>query len=383
MERDGEMDQQVTDATLRRQAQTFGEAFENRENNFNLIRMLAALSVLYSHCFPLAGINSWEPFSYFLGDYDTGGGWGVAIFFVISGFLVTRSVLQHSVTEYFISRAVRIIPGLALVTLLSVFIIGPLLTKNTLSEYFSSVMTWDYLHNVTVFNISYRLPGVFSANPEISVNGSLWTLPIECGIYVILPLIAVFGLLQLRTVPLMLAIIVFCYVAVVAWWHLDWSNQGGSLFRGAPLYSTMKSAIFFFAGTWLWILRDRVPYSHGIAIAMALLLYLFAAQPLRAVAFHIAIPYLVIYAALTRNRFLYRYNALGDYSYGTYIFAFPVQQSIVAISGPSIGPNSLVLLSGAITIAVSFVSWHTIEKPCLALRRKLSIRSPHATHGVS
>src|SRR5262245_53522115 len=92
-------------------ARTLGEVFDPKNNNFDIIRLFAALLVLISHCYPLTGVAT-DPFAHYFGEYDTGGGWGVAIFFVISGFLVTRSVMERSTWVYLRSRVLRIVPAL-------------------------------------------------------------------------------------------------------------------------------------------------------------------------------------------------------------------------------------------------------------------------------
>ena len=76
----------------------------------------------------------------------------------------------------------------------------------------------------------------------------------------------------------------------------------------------------------------------------------------------LALPYLVMYVAFTRNRIFRRYQDLGDYSYGTYIFAYPVQQSVVATMGASIGPMALCAIAAPITFILAFVSWRWVEK---------------------
>jgi peptidoglycan/LPS O-acetylase OafA/YrhL len=356
---------------------TFADAFDVNDNNFNLIRMVAATLVLVSHCFPLAGINNWEPFAYYLGGYDTGGGWGVSIFFVISGFLVTRSVLYHTAFDYLLSRVLRIVPALALAMAVTVFIIGPFFTSEPILKYFISPETWRYLLNVNVFELTQRLPGLFAANPFAgAVNGSLWTLPIECGFYVLLPVMAVAGLLLPRAVLGVLILTTIAYIVNAFLFHLDWNNQGGTIFRGAPLYSTARAFLFFVIGSCFWVWRSRIVYSHGLALVMVGVLYLFADQPFRTAAFYVGLPYIVMYTAFTTNIVISKYQDLGDYSYGTYIFAFPIQQSIVAILGVSISPSRLFWFAAPITFVLAFLSWRFVERPALGLRKRL-FRSEH------
>lgn len=358
---------------------SFAEAFDEKNNNFNLIRMIAALAVLVSHCFAMTG-TPWEPFVIYFGGYGTGGALGVAVFFVTSGFLVTRSVCQHTTSDYVISRMLRILPALALVTVFDVFIIGPLFTTLPLSQYFSSPMTTSHLWNVRVFPVELALPGTFANNPlPGGVNGSLWTLPIECGFYVILPLMFALSLLRPRAIIAVLAIAAAVYAFVTLYLGLGWANQGDLVFRGGLLFPVSEFLVYFLSGACIWLNRDRIPYSHGMAAIMLLLLSMFADQRFKSAALFVALPYLVIYCAVTTNRFLSRYQNLGDFSYGTYIFAFPVQQSVIALI-PGIGWLLLLALSLPITLLFAVLSWLYVERPALTWRKRLIAKGagPHS-----
>jgi peptidoglycan/LPS O-acetylase OafA/YrhL len=231
---------------LQKTSTTFADAFIASDNNFNLIRMIAASIVLFSHCFLLTGIPNREPFLK-LGNYDTGGGWGVSIFFVISGFLVTRSALSHGTFDYLLSRIIRIVPALALVTIVTVFLIGSLETTETTSEYFLSKQTWRYLLNIDVFDLTYNLPGVFMSNPEAGiVNASLWTLPLECGFYIFLPLMVAVGAVKPRASLVALFVLIIVYSVIVFYFHIDSNNEGGVLFfRGASISNSSLFSVLF------------------------------------------------------------------------------------------------------------------------------------------
>ncbi|MCI4679779.1 acyltransferase [Rhodoblastus acidophilus] len=350
---------------------TFNDVFTGKDNNFNFIRVVAASFVLLSHCYPLAGMNNFDPFYYYLGGYDTGGGYGVAIFFVISGFLVTKSVLQHDLMSYLLSRLLRIVPGLAFALIFSAFVIGPIVTQKPLSYYLLSHETWRYLEGVNVFAIRQDLPGVFLANPEAKiVNGSLWTLPIEFGFYLILPVIGGLGLLKRWTALGVLLAGIVSYAALVLVFHFSWNAQGGNLFRGAPVFSTARNFIFFFSGASLWLWRDRIIYSRGMAIVMVIMLYIFSVNSYKTAVFYIALPYIVMYLAFSRSDILGMYKRVGDYSYGVYIYAFPVQQFIVA-KMDGVSPLALFVIAAPITLLLAVASWHIVEHPALRLRERI------------
>ena len=156
-----------------------------RENNFNLLRMIAATLVLYFHSFPLSsGPSVQEPIGSFL-KYGVGG-IGVTIFFVMSGFLVTKSFDERRNIFLFIeARFLRIVPALAGVALFCVLIVGPCYTSLPLADFFWNSHTFRFLYtHMTVHRIEIELPGVFTRNifPN-AVNGSLWTLAYEISMY--------------------------------------------------------------------------------------------------------------------------------------------------------------------------------------------------------
>lgn len=154
---------------------------DSRNNNFNIIRFVAAMMVVLGHMCHLVAVEVNQLLGQAVSTI------GVKIFFLISGYLIAQSFLNDSnIVRYCIRRFFRIIPGLAGVVLFAVFIIGPVFTILPIKDYFSHGTTWAYLKNIGLY-IQYFLPGVFEANPyPDAINGSLWTLPVEV-ILMILP----------------------------------------------------------------------------------------------------------------------------------------------------------------------------------------------------
>lgn len=111
----------------------------------------------------------------------------VKCFFFLSGLLITNSLRKNpSVIHYLISRIFRILPPLIFVLMVITFLFGPFLSVLPVSQYFSSPETWGYFIKGSFLKIQYYLPGVFSTMEHNSVNGSLWTLPIEFRYYLLL-----------------------------------------------------------------------------------------------------------------------------------------------------------------------------------------------------
>lgn len=331
-----------------------------RDNNFNLLRMLAALAVLLSHSFTLSrGPQAIEPFVRSLG--MSLGTLAVGVFFTISGYLVTASqVSRPSLADFAIARARRIYPGLWVALALTVFVLGAGFTTLGLGDYLGHPRTWFYvLKNATLlFGFVDRLPGVFAELPYPGVvNGSLWTLPVEVRLYVALAAMQAALLWWRRLRPgaslgwPVLAVAAGC-VAMVAW-------------RGDEASWTLRFAAMFFVGAALQLYRHRVALSYpGLAAGLVVLLAASADTGLFALAFVSAGAYVVLCLACLPGGWLRRYNRFGDYSYGLYIYAFPVQQFVVAVV-PGIGVAALFLVSAAITLVLAVLSWHLIESPVL------------------
>src|SRR5688572_1487341 len=168
---------------------TLDDGSAQHDNNFNLIRLVAAWLVIYGHSYPVTATSGPDVLQQLV-QIKFAGGIAVDVFFVISGFLIAASLERNRLTHYLAARALRIFPAQIVCVLLCVFVLGPLLT--TVADYWSSPQTWKYLwKNITLGRTQYFLPGVFEALPSKAVNGSLWSLPIEFRLYLLLGLLAV------------------------------------------------------------------------------------------------------------------------------------------------------------------------------------------------
>lgn len=355
---------------------TLGEAFLRKENNLNLLRLIAALGVLISHSFPLStGSGASEPFRESLG--MTIGTLSVFVFFFISGMLVTSSAFTRgSIVDFARSRVLRIYPALLVMLSLTVFVLGPLVSEDGAREYFSHQETYRYFaYCATLFKgVVYALPGVFVNNPYAgSVNGSLWTMPWEVRLYAVLGaafvLSSAAGKYQLRTAKaIVIALAAFSADKLLKHYFVLHDDEG--------VYEVRALWLMFTIGSISYLFRHSIRISRAffylsiLSLAGASLIggawLLFATV--------LFLPYLIIHFAYTENRLLgaasSMYSNRGDYSYGIYIYAFPIQQ-IIAHEWHSITPVEMIAISLPITLVFAIASWHLVEKRSLALKKKV------------
>lgn len=331
-----------------------GDKVATRDNNFDVLRLLAAWAVLVSHSFALVGRD--EPLSWFgtsLGQVS------VLVFFAVSGLLIRRSwEYDPRARDFWAKRALRLLPALAVVALVTAFLIGPAVTSLSLGDYFSSWQTWFYPVRVTLlWTFGAPLPGVFDANPHPGVNGPLWSLPVEVLAYFFLFVLGVTGLLRKRGV--VTAVAAFSLVWA-AWWVTVTSTAIGAT------YVLAGFAVGAAAYSW----RDRLVLAWPVAVALVPLCIAtgLGPEPLRVVTWTLAAVYLSYWFAFAVPPVGRTLTRFGDASYGVYIWAFPVQQTIVQVGGPETSPWTIILLATPIVWLLAIASWRLVERP--ALRRK-------------
>jgi len=344
---------------------------QGRDNNFNLVRIVAAFAVLVSHSFalalgPIGGLV--EPLRKTLD--MTLGSIAVDLFFVASGFLVTGSLLtRKSIVEFLWARILRIFPALLVMVLLVVFGLGMYFTTVTYSSYFTDVRTYLFIvkNSTLLAGFAQKLPGVFADNPTpIIVNGSLWSMPYEVRMYALLAILWTIARLakERRFRAFEYALVSIAIAAGV--WKLFGHSSADSITAGDG--RLVRLIFAFFSGAAFYVLKDRIVLSRPL-FWLLLIALLASAVDKRAffVVYSLATPYLLFYLAYVPAGFIRHYNRVGDYSYGVYIYAFPVQQSIAALL-PGVSVVSMFLLSATVTLTLAVLSWHLLERHALDLK---------------
>jgi peptidoglycan/LPS O-acetylase OafA/YrhL len=330
-----------------------------RANNFQLIRLASAVGVVLFHSYALT--NHWtdEPLWQHVPELNFGV-LGVSCFFVISGFLVTQSWLARGKILPFVSaRVLRIYPALFAAVALTILLAGAS-SQVGWGAFLTHPQTLEYVaHVAPAWEMQFRLPGAFAGNPMSGVNGSLWTLPVELRLYVAVLIAGLLGILARRQLlALLFLAIVALFMSPIEWFALPGVDK------------VVKDLVVLFAlGSLAWAWRDAIPVSLALAAAVVLLLAINPIELARGVLFAPLLAYLVFVAAYHPRLQWPAFNRTGDYSYGVYVYSFPIQQTLVE-RVPGIDPLPLFALALAATFFVAVLSWHWIERPALGLKSR-------------
>ena len=341
---------------------TFQELIDIPKNNLNLIRLLAASAVTFSHAYILTGQQSAEPWFVFTGS-QTFAYLAVFIFFVISGLLISRSFDRNpNVGHYIGSRALRIYPALIVSLLLCTIPLGLSYTNLADSTYLRNPQVYRYITDNLKFNINYELPGVFTNLPITnSVNGSLWTLAFEVYAYFMVILVGLLGLLKNRNLfNIVAAVLILLYLKEPAGFSLipdEWT---------APMYMPLIGFLF---GVFVYVNRGYIQCRLQYVFIALAIYYIFQDSEFHRALFAVSIGYAALvvgfHPKLQLNAF-----ATNDYSYGIYVYSFPIQQMMVS-SAPSLQPlqHFFWVMFGIVPLAI--LSWHWLEEPAIRLKRLL------------
>ncbi|PUE31984.1 hypothetical protein B9Z46_14520 [Limnohabitans sp. Hippo4] len=335
----------------------------DHHNNLTALRWFAACLVLYGHAFVFLGLPEplflqWAPM----------GPLGVYIFFAISGYLVAQSWHRDpNVPRFLVKRALRIFPGLLVCTVLSVVVLGPLLTTLDMATYWGNEHTRGYFTNVALY-MTYHLPGVFANNKlPHAVNGSLWSLPVEFFMYFLLAFLGFVGtwFQNQKWGAWLTGLVTFSFMILVALWALP-SSEAWVVYR-TDLRQIPLCGVYFMVGTCLYQFKLQRFFSlSNVVLSVVLWLSLSRDIQLFVLASWFVLPFVVLAFGLSRHSWLSRWHD-KDYSYGIYIYAFPVQQSLVSF-WPQMPLLLYLICTLVFTVTLAAASWHFVEKQALKLK---------------
>ncbi|WP_314946285.1 acyltransferase [Bradyrhizobium cosmicum] len=337
------------------------EATKGRPAGFDVLRITLAIAVILWHtvavCYGLAA-EQWfyggplKPLVWLV----------IPAFFALSGFLVAGSLERNNLPSFVVLRLIRIFPALTAEVMISAMLIGSFFTTLPLSQYFTDPDFFRYFLN-TIGDIHFYLPGVFSDLPVPNmVNSQLWTIPHELECYLAISAAALIGLTKRHR--LFLFAVLFIIIALALRDLL-----GGK--PGSPAAPPGRMLVLaFLCGVALFLNRSRIAYSPWLFLASAagfvvsVLASTRAGEDLAA----IFIAYLTVYLGLL-NFSTGPIVKVADYSYGVYLYGFPVQQTVAQL-----WPDHRVWyvnfgLSLAATLVFAIASWHLLESKVMARKK--------------
>ncbi|UXA08036.1 acyltransferase [Mycobacterium sp. SMC-2] len=338
-----------------------GQVFDPRKNALNALRLVLAAEVMLWHSWPATG--RMPPAAILQVFFSV----GVDGFFAISGFLITRSWLTDPrVRDYLAARALRILPGYYVCLVVTAFVFAPvsvLIQGGSAMKLLGSTGPIEYvLKNIGVAYLQHDVGGTPHGIPNSYVwNASLWSLFWEVMCYLAVAGIGLAGLANRRWVsPVMLA------VGVLAATQLPPLTFPG-VWTIPQL--AVRSAIMFAAGAVMYQWRDVIPARWSLVAVSVVIVFAAGLLPDYRVVAALPLAYAVIVSgALLRHK---RLRLHTDLSYGVYIYAFPTQQMLAVCGLATLDPFLFFALSALGTLPLAAASWFAIEKPSMALKRRL------------
>jgi peptidoglycan/LPS O-acetylase OafA/YrhL len=337
---------------------TLADGLAAGRDNFLLLRLLAASLVIYGHAPAITGGRGWPDLFVWLDWGSYSGDLAVDVFFVVSGFMIAGSYLRRRrLADFLWARLLRIYPALLACLLGTAFVLGACCTSLPLHAYYGSHEVLHYVSkNIQLGKgLAWALPGVFDGNPRLTVvNGAIWTLPAEVRMYLWVALAGALGILARRGFCNLLLLALFV-LGLLAPRHVPL----------VPLASFLRLGGYFALGVFCQVNRRHVPVGWRWVVLSGVLAWLLRATVLYPFVFALALAafaFAFAYASpwLGCRRF-------GDYSYGLYLWGFPIQQA-VAHFAPQLAPSGNILLAWPLAMLLAVLSWHLVEQPALRLK---------------
>jgi peptidoglycan/LPS O-acetylase OafA/YrhL len=344
---------------------TLANAARSRGDNYLPLRHAAAFLVIYGHCYALTRNPSGatDLVARLLPGFYAGS-LAVYLFFAISGYLVTASLLRYpDVLRYVHNRVLRVYPGYLACLLFCVFVVGATFTTLPLSTFYGSEGTWDYLRtNLLPITLSWKLPGVFEGNPSAGVvNGTLWSLGLEVRWYFYLGLLAALTVVRRRWVFTLVAL------PLVLYGGWEWLQNKADVNEYRALSQTFLIAAL--CAHW----REYIPVSHRVMAALVFCAALAYGNRWFAPIVVTGAMYFAFWVAYRLPPL--RWPSGHDYSYGLFLYGFPVQQAWISLF-PEISPLILLPVAIATALVLAVLSWRYVERPALYWKSDREILAP-------
>lgn len=356
---------------------TLEEKYDRKNNVFDYIRILLAIFVIVAHSYPIFfGIGSSDIITSKLLKTESLGGIAVIGFFVLSGFMITQSILHcRNMKEFILKRIIRLFPALIVMLLLTIFVLGPMVYDGNLSDYFKNGSVWKYLgQNINLFgNTAYAIDGVFTNNPyPAAINGSLWTLKHEFILYIVLMILSMCTVLKNRKTMLVLtAVSIITYVLSIPLSPIF--NHMSYIGVIMEINEFVKLAMYFFIGSSIYLYRDKIKMSFPYFILAVIILLVGVSLNATKYVLIMTMPYIIMYLGTFKIK-KDILKKVGDFSYGMYIYAFPIQQLLVFFFKDNLTIWTYMLSAIVVTSVLAIISTVLIDNNTKKIKTKLFVK---------
>lgn len=346
--------------------------FNKKNNVFNFIKIMAAIVVIYSHSYFIAPEDKYTDLVAKVTGVTTAGEISVAIFFFLSGALVTKSLFSSdNAIDYLKKRIFRVYPALIICCFLTAYVFSWVFGGASLIGIITSEGTFNYFlsNSVAVWNI-HVIPGVYATHRTNALNGSLWSITLEARLYLFLAVLYVSGFFvksreYIVAVFAVLVISIAVYPSYVPMIGNDYLSYGNYSF---PVFSCI-----FLLGGIFYLLEDKVRIGLPIVIVFLVMVLLFKGSLFykgSILSFAIVFSIWLGTCEFAKKRLQLK----NDYSYGMYLYGWPAQQIAYSILNDmvQIKPWMITVVAIPIAFMFAFLSWKLIEKPCIKISSKKS-----------
>lgn len=343
---------------------TIQQLFDPKRNNLTMLRFVFASLVIFSHTYAFV-MPEFEPLASVSNGTITFGTFAVSAFFILSGFLITRSYERsHSFIKYCINRFLRIYPGYWVCLIITGFVLTPcvsLIREGSLESWKTIEVNTSlgYIYNNATIKVVQRVIG--DKPPYLMSNNSLWTLFYEVMCYCAIGVLGIVGVVKKKRIVIPL---IWCVLVLLLlfghYYHVP-----------DILFSSWKMTLYrltscFFAGATFYLFAEKIKVYPIVAVCMAILYMLSVPLCLTEITDSLLLAYPLLLIGFGK-KFSWL-DAVGDFSYGIYIYGFPIQ-IIVAGLMPKSGVIPFFLASFAGTLLFAVMSYQFIERPFLSLKR--------------
>lgn len=325
--------------------------------NFGAARLLLAIAVIFGHTPELLdGNRSREPLTMLFHGLSLGET-AVFGFFLLSGYLLTASILAApDLVGYAVKRIARIYPGFILATLICFFVVAPLT---------GAILAPNYLSR-TAMLLPLASEGAFAGSRYPALNGALWTIHHEACCYVVLAMLSLSGLLRRPTVMVAITSVVFglAYLS-------DRLDPGIRAAHPDILHFPHLLSAFLTGSCARLLIYPARPGGWTVFLATGILGIALAFRILPEQAVILAGGYVLFWLCECRDTPVFgRIGRATDLSYGIYLYAWPVQSLLIWQYG--FRDLSLISLTTvAIVTCAALFSWHFVEHPAMRAGLKL------------